>query len=115
MSKYVRYLIVVIFGVVAFGWSHFDLSSVAESRFIGGYPGLKQIAVGMTPAEVIKLLGTPKRKVLNDKHLPNFLGQGPDSGKIAEAWIFEYLLWSGAIEIYFDASGRVIGRNWGYG
>ena len=115
MKKYHRYILIAVIGVIAFLLPHFRPSSILEDRFIGNYPNLKKVSQGMTKPQVIELLGKPKRIIVNYKHLSNFLGQGPSSDKIAEAWVCEYLLWSGAIEIYFDDSGHVIRCNWGYG
>lgn len=80
--------------------------------WICGHPGFSKIKKGMTQPQVRECLGSPAEIKFN-KGMPNFLGQGEHSNQIKEAWIFDFILWRGNIEIYFDSDGKVIGQNCG--
>jgi|GEM_PF-7063050 hypothetical protein len=104
-------LAAVVLGAIAV--VYLGSSFKPKPRFICEYPGFQKIANGMTKMDVTTLLGQPKEiKFRNGRK--NFMGQGYNS-TIEEAWIYRFPLWPGGIEVYFDATDHVVGRNCGYG
>lgn len=71
-----------------------------------------QLHVGMTKPQVIELWGEPSTRRVKDSADQNFFYQGATEAMIKEGWIYR----SGhphTVEVYFDSSGLVNGKNCG--
>jgi hypothetical protein len=106
---------IAAFCVLAAGVGLLQRRGFVESRFSCRNPDYNRISVGMSKEEVVNLLGKSHQTRINLPGGKNFIGQGLNTSNLTEAWIFNFLLWSGSIEIYFDGNGKVAGRNCGYG
>ena len=75
---------------------------------------LEKIECGM-PKDLVRLiLGKPSKIIIKKSMDEYAFGQGESEKSIKEGWIYEYLLWGGSIEIYFDINGKVLYAGAGY-
>ena len=108
-----RYVVLVLLSTLAIIFIYQWLPHVDNSRFSCNHPEFRKVKTGMTKAQITTLLGHPKTIRLK-KGIGNFMAQG-ENNKIEEAWIYRFPLWNGGNEVYFDATGHVVGRNCGHG
>lgn len=88
------------------------LTTTCRPRQIAAYNGVTN---GMPKFVVRALLGPPGEEKLKDSSSGDHgFGQGELERRITEGWIYGTPP-SWGIEIYFDASGRVVGKNQGQG
>ena len=75
---------------------------------------------GMSKNEVSNLLGTTKDQRVKKSPIEDMFSQGENAQYIAEGWVYSFGDFSNIknnpfAEIYFDSSGKVIGKNCGNG
>ena len=107
-----KFAAIVILGLIATSVGLIISSGIIPKPFVCGHPTYKNIAPGLTKANITKLLGKPSRVGVNHGD-PNFMGQ--QNPAIAEVWMYFFLIWEGHIEVYFDSTDHVLGRNCGNG
>lgn len=78
-------------------------------------PLYSRTQVDMTKDQVIELWGSPSSVRVKDSTDQNFFYQGANEAEIKEGWMYRAVGQPDAIEIYFNSSGLVNGKNCGQG
>ncbi len=85
--------------------------TTCRPRQIGAY---NLVSDGMSKPAIRTLLGPPATRIVKASRDQYTFGQGEGEKEIKEGWIYgDPPGWG--IEIYFDSSGRVVGKNQGQG
>ncbi len=108
-------ILITAMGTLALIYKPFVNSSLGVSSSICTYPRYLSVGIGMAQEQVMRLLGSPTSDRVKDNAQENFFYQGDNEQKIHEGWIFDFSGRTGTIEVYFDSSGYVNGKNCGEG
>jgi len=113
----IKLIIIILLGLNGFIPSQYNKISTPneEYKFICAHPNYQLIQISQSKSEIIETLGKANREIIKSNINEYVFGQGNKENQIKEGWIYKYSGWDGHIEIYFNDTGNVIGKNCGNG
>lgn len=114
LRRFLPLLLLLALGAgIYFGYKYYN--DTYKEKLACNFQPFVKVKNGMDSETVFSLLGEPDTKVIKDQLGGNGFGQGDLELQIKSGWLYALPEWGGGLEVYFDSSEIVVGKNCGNG